>query len=124
MKCKHTKENGEQCNANAMSESEFCYLHNPDISEETKKEAQARGGSNRAVVVKEPLPEMPIKKMPDVALLLADTISRVRAGKMDTRIATTLGYLAGHLTKALEASELEERFEKLEKLVNEQVNKR
>lgn len=119
MKCKQTKGNGEQCNANAMSESDYCYLHNPDISEEEKKEAQTRGGSNRALTIKEPLPEMPLAKTQDAVLLLADTINKVRAGKMDTRIATTLGYLAGNLIKALEVSDLEERFERVEKLVAE-----
>jgi len=124
MQCKHTKENGEQCNGNAMNESDYCYTHNPDISEEEKKEAKARGGSNRAVLIKEPLAEMPIKKMPDVALLIVDTINRVRAGKMDIRVANCLGFLSDKLIKALEVSDLEERFEKLEQLVNEKAERR
>lgn len=124
MKCNHKKENGEQCNGNAMIDNEYCYMHNPDISEEEKKEAKARGGSNRAVLVKEPLTEIHIQKMPDIALLIVDTINRVRAGEMDIRVANCLGFLSDKLIKALEVSELEERFEKLEQLINEKAERR
>jgi hypothetical protein len=119
MKCEFTKDSGEQCNANAMNGNDFCYLHNPAISDEEKKEAQMRGGQNRARVLKEPLPEVDIKTSKDAVLLLADTISRVRAGTMDAKIATTLGYLSGHLIKAFEISEMEDRFDKLEQVVED-----
>jgi len=107
-----------------MNNSDYCYFHNPDISEEEKKAATVRGGSNRALVIKYPLVEMPIKKMPDVALLIVDTINRVRAGEMDIRVANCLGFLSDKLIKALEVSELEERFEKLEQLINEKAERR
>jgi hypothetical protein len=123
MKCTYKKEGGGPCNANAMIESDYCYVHNPDISAEEKRDANVRGGSNRAVTLKDPLPEMPIRKMPDVALLLVDTINRVRTGKMDIRVANCLGFLSDKLIKALEISELEERFDKLERLVNEKTPK-
>lgn len=121
MQCKHTKDNGEQCNANAMTGSDFCFLHNPEISEEDKKEAQTRGGQNRARIIKEALPEIKIKTSKDAVLLLTDTINRVRAGEMDTKIATTIGYLSGHLIKAYEVSDLEERFSRLEKTIEENL---
>ena len=62
MKCTHIKDNGEQCGANAMQEEAFCYLHNPDIPEEQKREAQTRGGANRALTVNEPLPVITIER--------------------------------------------------------------
>jgi len=118
MRCVYKKENGGQCQANAMTNSDYCYMHNPDISEKEKMEAKIRGGSNRSMIIKNPLPELQIKKIPDVALLIVDTINRVRAGEMDVRVANCLGFLSDKLIKALEVSDLEERFEKLEQIVN------
>lgn len=119
MRCIYKKESGEQCQANTITGSDYCYMHDPNISKEEKMDAKIRGGSSRAVLMKEPLPELPIKKMPDVALLLIDTINRVRTGKMDIRVANCLGFLSEKLIKALEVSDLEERFEKLEQIIND-----
>jgi len=51
--------------------------------------------------------------------LLADTVNRVRPGEMPPRIANTVGYLAGHMIKALEMAELEDRLKKVERIVLE-----
>jgi len=119
MKCTQIKENGEPCGANAMQEASFCYLHNPAISEEEKREAQARGGANRGLTVNEPLPLIPLSKPADAITLLADTIQRVRAGQLDVRIANSIGVLSGHLIKAFEVSQLNERVEIIERVVME-----
>jgi hypothetical protein len=119
MKCKFVKPDGTQCNANAMTNSDYCYFHNPDISDEEKREATARGGQARAVLIKEPLKEMPIKKIPDVALLLVQTINLVRAGKMDIRTANCLGFLSDKLIKALDTGELQTKFEEVEQMLEE-----
>ena len=119
MKCKHLKDNGEQCQANAMSESEFCYLHNPDISDEEKREAQINGGANRALTLKKPLPVLPIVKPEDAVLLIADTINRVRAGTLDIRTANCLGFLSDKLLKAFEMSRLNDRLEVIERVILE-----
>lgn len=123
MQCKHQKESGEQCGGNAMTGADYCYTHNPEISQEEKREAKAKGGSNRAVGLKKALPELQIKKMPDVALLLVDTIQRVRAGEMDIRVANCLGVLSGQLMKALEITDLESRMEQLEALINDKTTR-
>lgn len=117
MKCKATKEDGEQCNANAMNGSDFCYTHNPDISDEEKKEAQARGGQNRALMIDNPLPEIPVAKADDVVLLLADTVNQVRTGKMNVKIANCLGTLSGQLIKALELAKYADKLDLLEGLL-------
>ena len=119
MKCLSTKTNGATCKANAVFNSQYCFHHNPDISREVKKEAQARGGSANRAGVKEPLPPIEITKLGDVVALLGDTVKRVRSGEMDLKVATTLGYLSGHLLKAFEVTDLEARFEELEKKIAE-----
>ena len=117
MQCSFIKPDGTQCNANAMSGAEYCYTHNPDISDEEKREAKQRGGANRALTLKEPLPVLPIANQDDAVLLVADTINRVRAGKLDIRTANCLGFLADKLLKALEASQTNDKLEKIERLL-------
>jgi hypothetical protein len=56
MKCIFIKPNGDQCEANAMTQSDYCYLHNPEISQEDKQLAKVKGGKARALVVKTELP--------------------------------------------------------------------
>jgi hypothetical protein len=43
----------------------------------------------------------------DVRQLLGETINQVRVGRLDVKVGHTLGFLAGVLLKAIEASELE-----------------
>ncbi|HEX2837183.1 MAG TPA: hypothetical protein VHN77_03545 [Phycisphaerales bacterium] len=50
----------------------------------------------------------------DVCGLLSETIHDVRTGRVDPRIANTVGYLASVLVRALEVGELEERLAALE----------
>ena len=119
MKCEFIKPDGQNCEAYAVKGTGFCYFHNPDISDEEKKEAQTNGGANRALTLKEPLPVLPIANQDDAVLLVADTINRVRAGKLDIRTANCLGFLADKLLKALEASQTNDKLEKIERLLTQ-----
>lgn len=96
-----------------MHGSDFCYLHNPNISEATKRTAQAKGGSNTRIV-QQPLSPVSINNVKDVISLLGGAINEVRDGSLDIKAANCIGYLSGHLVKAMEISDLEERMEKLE----------
>lgn len=117
MKCEFIKPDGQNCEAYAVKGTSFCYFHNPDISDEEKKEAQTNGGANRALTLKEPLPVLPIAQPNDAVLLVADTINRVRAGKLDIRTANCLGFLADKLIKAFEASQTNDKLERIERLL-------
>ena len=117
MKCQQII-NSKQCGANAMKDSNFCYLHNPNIKIEDKRDSQIRGGLNRNLKISQPLRSIEINNAKDITQLLADTINQVREGKLDCRIANTIGFLAGITLKSFEISELEERIEKIELSVN------
>jgi len=119
MRCSFTKPDEKQCNANAMSEADYCYTHNPDISDEEKREAKQRGGQNRAVAISEPLPPLAIAEPNDAVLLIVDTINRVRAGELDIRVANCLGFLTDKLLKAFEVSKLNDRVEIIERVILE-----
>lgn len=123
MKCEYTKPDGTKCEAHATKESEFCYFHNPDISDEAKREAQSNGGKTKALKLQEALPELIISKPSDAVLLVADTISRVRAGTLDIRTANCLGFLSDKLLKAFEVSQLNERVEVIERVILERKTK-
>ena len=113
-KCEFVKEGGESCEAWAMSEGDYCYLHNPDISDEAKREAQAKGGKANKIFILDPQPPLDTETAKGVVNLLGDTINKVRAGTLDLKIANCIGYLSGHLIKAIETAELERRVDFLE----------
>ncbi|HLL60219.1 MAG TPA: hypothetical protein VK338_00735 [Candidatus Nitrosocosmicus sp.] len=123
MQCNYIKENKELCQANAMKDGLFCYLHNPDISDEEKKLAQVKGGKGNIVKLDESLPEIKVDKAKDVVLLLEDTVNKVRSGAMDIRIANTIGYLCGHLIKAIEVAEIEKRVTTVERVILERSSR-
>ena len=118
-RCRFIKTDKQKCKAWAMSDSEFCYFHNPDISEAEKKEIQSRGGQANKIKVLKPLLPITIKQGDDVILLLEDTINKVRAGEIDLRVANSIGYLSGHLLKAIEIAKLEGRVEIIERAILE-----
>ena len=124
MKCEFIKPDGQKCEAYAVKGSKFCYFHNPDISDEEKREAQSNGGKTKALTLKEPLPELALIKPDDAVLLIADTISRVRAGALDIRTANCLGFLSDKLLKAFEVSRLNDRVEIIERVVLEKRQKK
>lgn len=119
MKCSFIKDNDEQCKANAMNGSEFCYLHNPDISDEAKREAQTKGGANRALTLSEPLPVIQLSVPNDAIMLITDTISRVRAGELDIKTANCIGFLTDKLLKAFEVAKLNDKAEFIEQVILE-----
>ena len=116
MRCGYIKSNKKQCAAHAMAGSKFCFTHNPDTKEQ-KRAAVIRGGKmskkNRSS-----LPPVILNQSKDVVALLATTINEVRSGSIELRVANCIGYLSGHLIKAIEISDLEERVSKIEEILN------
>jgi len=53
----------------------------------------------------------------DLVNLCADTIDKVKTGKIDPRVANSVGYLAGVMVKILEYDALNERLAALEDAV-------
>lgn len=116
MKCNYIKTDKKRCAANAMISSKFCFTHNPDTKEQ-KRAAVIRGGKmskkNHSF-----LPPITLTQSKDVVNLLATTINEVRSGLVELRIANCIGYLSGHLIKAIEVADLEERVSKIEQTLN------
>lgn len=119
MKCVYVKEGGLDCNANSMTDSDYCYLHNPEIPEESKKQSQAKGGEARSLTLDKPLPELPLNTPNDAVVLVADTIKRVRAGELDIKTANCIGFLSDKLLKAFEVAKLNDKVEYIERVIVE-----
>lgn len=115
-KCQYTKSEGEQCKAWAMTDSDFCFTHNPDMQEE-RSLANQRGGQVGKTTTTEPLPPIELSQPSDVVVLLQDTIRGVRAGDIDLKVANSVGYLSGQLLKAHEVAQLQARIEFLETIL-------
>jgi len=115
-KCQHKKPNGQHCRANALTNDRFCFFHSPAKTQERRQARRAGGVSrSRRVTVLPPDTEARRLKSPtDVCDLLGDTINQVRCGLMDSRIATTVGYLAGTLLRGLEHGQLDDRLTRIE----------
>jgi len=99
-----------------MKNSRFCFTHNPE-TKDAKKLAVIKGGKSPKKNLN-PLPPIEIYNNKDVVNLLSQTINEVRQGKVNLRVANCIGYLSGHLLKALQVADIEERVERLEKIMN------
>jgi hypothetical protein len=50
----------------------------------------------------------------DVKRILAETMAEIRAGRIDPKLGSTLGYLGTALLRAFEVADFEQRLERLE----------
>src|SRR5215469_10754560 len=112
-RCKAMTKAGSACAAPAIrGGGEFCSLHSdPGRAAQLGRKG---GMGNRHVYESEGAHVVAPKTASDVKELLADAMAQVRAGKMDPKLGTTLGYLGTSLLKAIETSDIEQRLARLE----------
>src|SRR5271169_907888 len=119
--CIATKADQSNCQAAAIPGSGFCYFHDPTKSEK-RREAQAQGGrQNRMKTLEDSAPDVKLEDSGDAIALISETINEVRKGKIDPRVANSVGFLANILIKAVERNKLETRIEQLEALLKVQT---
>ncbi|MCE1164584.1 MAG: hypothetical protein LWX07_04180 [Bacteroidetes bacterium] len=111
------KENGEPCNSFASNDSDFCYMHDPSISEKEKSNARSKGGKVKTLVINpsEVVSEIKLNDAKQVTKFYSKIINDVMSNKLDLRMATGIGYLLNGLLKSMELSSIEERVTELEK---------
>lgn len=108
-KCGFIKPDGTACKAYATA-SGHCFFHTSDKA----KAAGSKGGKRRgkpSAVLPITTPGGEVGDVAGVVKLLAETISQVRTGALDTKIANATGYLSSVLLRALEGSELAKQIE-------------
>ncbi len=117
MKCEYIKQNNSRCNANAMTDSKFCFRHNPDM--EIERNIAVLKGGYASKKPGELLPPVKLKSINDISGLIEDTINRIRTEPLSHHQANSIGYLSGILLKAFEVGEYEKRLEALEQRISE-----
>jgi hypothetical protein len=113
---------GESCRAVALKNG-LCALHaDPRRAAELgRKSGRVRRSKSSE---EQPQPELaPPQNPQEVRTALGQFISDVRAGRLDPKRATTLGYLATVLLKSIEVVSVEERLAALEKVLRTGVRK-
>ena len=120
-KCEHILSNGMRCEAWAMEGATKCFSHN-EATQEQKAIAVKRGGASRQAIVETPLQQITVNTPADIVKLLSQTISEVRDGTLDPRIANTIGFLAGHLVKAFELAVVDSKTEEVKALILHKVS--
>lgn len=119
MKCQFTKPDGTQCKANAMSQSSYCFSHNPDTQAE-KELAVLKGGlAPKPRKDAEPLEPVELKTTEDIVGLLADTINRIRVEPLSHQRANAIGYLCGVLLKAIEVGRLDDQLKLVQSILDQ-----
>ena len=115
-KCKATRKDGKPCEGWAGANSEYCFAHDPALAAE-RKAARSKGGHarhGRRITTQGSNEPAGIATVADVVDLLGRAINDTLALENSIARGRCLGYLAGVVVKALEASELEMRVTALE----------
>ena len=114
--CKAVNKQGRPCGAFALTDSDFCFHHDPDKAAE-RKAARIRGGRarhGRSLAEEGNAGPVKIETVGDVVTLLTGAINDCLILENSIQRARAIGYLAGVIVKALELAELEERVAALE----------
>ena len=119
-RCKYTKADGARCRAFVIKGSDYCFSHDPEKAKE-KALAVMKGGLARRRQVS--LPRMKIQEARDIKILMATLINEVRAGLIDSRDASCIGYLSGVFLKSDELSDITARLTALEKYLKNKEEK-
>ena len=111
-KCQAKTKASRQCAAPAVRGSAFCALH----SDPNRAAGLGRkGGARNRKVYDGEVREVSVPESAgDVKRMLAETMAEIRAGRMDPKLGSTLGYLGTALLRAFELAEIEQRLERLE----------
>ena len=118
-RCAHTYGDYSQCKRIVGAEQDYCYSHDPGRSEERKRNA-ARGGKAKAS-----------GEMRALKTRLQALADMVEEGRMDRADAAVIGQLLGNYIRAVgmelkvkEVTELEGRFEELERALGQRGGNR
>ena len=111
-KCKYILDDGERCRAYALKDKDYCFSHDPE-SQEEKALAVRNGGLVKQIKINGELQTIDVKTPKDVVKVLSMTIAEVREGKLPPQIANTIGFLSGHLLRAFEIAETNDKVEEV-----------
>lgn len=113
MQCKFVKTDGNLCEANAVTDSDFCFSHDPKY-QQAKLVAVTLGGENRRHY-EQYGNQLTIETPGDIKKLLTEVINGIWTGTIPAnQPANSIGFLARCWLDAYELSELEKRIKTIE----------
>lgn len=119
-RCAASCSGGGRCRGAPVAGSQYCSFHDPGRAGAVAA-GRSAGGERRSrprAVVSASEADVEVRDAKGVCRLLSITINDVRKGRLDPKIANTVGYLAGVLVRAIEVGDLEERLAALEGAVH------
>lgn len=119
VQCKHIKKDGQRCNGRRMKDSDFCYWHNPKITNEEKKSARSKGGSSTNLTIsKNDIKLMQVNSIDDLNRIINICVQQVYSGKITTKQSNSISKLIGNYKDIVETVLLTKKIEILEKKLN------
>jgi hypothetical protein len=117
--CKARKPDGHVCQAKARIGSDFCFFHDPELSD-ARRQAQCRGGhkQTRIRVIPSHTPDFHFSDSVRIKELLEYAANQLVQGELDPKSAYVLGYLADCALRAHKLITLEQRIDEVEKLIH------
>ncbi len=112
MQCEFIKQNKEKCKAHAITNSRFCFRHDPKSARRALK-ASKSGGSNRSQSVSFN-EELRLKTSKDIQVLLGKTINGIWQGKIPIKVGSSIGFLTRCWLDAHDKADIEKRINILE----------
>lgn len=119
--CKATTKAGDPCSAYAQKDSDYCYMHDPSKAVERHK-AQVKGGKARQGRKLIELPpadgRVEINQAGDVLPVLERELNALLSGvEVSVSRARAVAYLCKGVIEAYKVTELEERMEAVERVL-------
>ena len=111
-RCEAKTKSGQPCNAKAGANG-FCSIHSTPgrAAELGRISGESRRSSEECMEVTIP------RTAEDVKIVLGQVLSQTAAGKISTKLGTSLAYIASVFMKAVEASDYEVRLEAIEQIM-------
>jgi len=98
-RCVHLHKSNERCKVNKMTDFEYCYFHEPSITEERLENSKRGGRTPRLLPSQLPPPSM--KTHEEVRQFTVETLHQVRTGELEPRTAAVVSSLVSHILKTL-----------------------
>lgn len=109
--CLGTRTDGQPCGSQIVSESGYCFAHDPEVAEERTR-ARRRGGRSSSAIFR--TRKLAPAALRDVYTTLERALAEVHNGELSPARASAMASLARAMTTVLTAGELEERVRAIE----------
>jgi hypothetical protein len=113
--CSYIKRsNNNRCLANAVTDSDYCFFHDPTLAER-RAEARKTGGYNRRIPSRTPQDYLPVKSVNDINIILESVINHALTMPTSQTQLKLVGSLCQIALKGQELGSLEDRITSIEK---------